>query len=223
MKKLLIGTSFLLGSFMAPSFAEEANDFYLSIGGGAAFPSDVNGDFTLSGTRFDAAYKTQDPFLYGIGLGKEFNDWRIEFNFSGAEIKSDKITLESGGVGASATFTPDLKMKTKNYMLYGYKDIKNDTKFTPYIGAGLGITAFKTDAQTITSGGTDVDLAGASKSVFSYGLKGGISYEISQNTILFSEISYLNAAKFKNTELGQTVNYDSNNWIGLTAGLRFNF
>ena len=53
MKRILIGTSFLLSSFIAPTFAEEKNNFYLSVGGGLAFSSDVEGDSTLDGTAYD--------------------------------------------------------------------------------------------------------------------------------------------------------------------------
>lgn len=63
MKKYLIGTSLLLCSFISPSFAEEAKNFYLSIGGGIAFPSDIEGDATLSGTKIDAKFPTDDPFF----------------------------------------------------------------------------------------------------------------------------------------------------------------
>ena len=136
-KKFLIGTSFLLSSFIAPSFAEEKNNFYLSVGGGLAFPSDVNGNFTLSGTNYDAGYKTKDPFLYGLGIGKEFNDWRVEFNFSGTQIKSNTLFAKTGGTGATASFTPDLKFNVINYMVYGYRNIRNESKFTPYLGQGL--------------------------------------------------------------------------------------
>ncbi len=223
MKKILIGTSILLSSFLAPTFAEEKNNFYLSVGGGIAFPTDVEGDFTLSGTNYDAGYETKDPFLYGLGIGKEFNDWRVEFNFSGAQIKSDTFFAKTGGAGVTASFTPDLKFNVKNYMVYGYRDIRNESKFTPYIGAGLGTTSYNSEAQTLTIAGTNVSVEKFGKSVFSFGLKGGVNYEISDETILFSEVSYLNGAKFKTNESGTTINYDSNSWVGLLAGVRFNF
>ena len=224
MKKLLSLTiPLIFGSLGSIATAEDSNNFYLSLGGGIAFPSDVEGDFTLSGTKYDSGYETKNPFLYGIGLGKEFKDWRIEFNFSGAQIKSNTFFAKTGGTGVTASFTPDLKFNVKNYMVYGYRDISNDSKFTPYIGAGLGTTSYNSPAQTLTVAGTSVSVEKFDKTVFSFGLKGGVNYEISDQTILFSEVSYLNGAKFKTNEAGTTINYDSNSWVGLLAGVRFNF
>ena len=53
MKKSLIATSLLLGSFAVPSFAGESNGYYLSIGGGFTNIQKVEGDTTISGTKYD--------------------------------------------------------------------------------------------------------------------------------------------------------------------------
>ena len=58
-----------------------------------------------------------------------------------------------------------------------------------------------------------------SKSLFTYGIKGGVGFKIADNTSLFSEATYLNYASFKNG----SYNYDKNNFLGITAGLKFNF
>ena len=104
-------------------------------------------------------------------------------------------------------------------MLYGYKDFSNETKFTPYVGIGLGTSNINIKEQLIQSGSFVAKLNSTSKSVFTYGLKGGVGYKIADNTSLFSEATYLNYASFK--DAGD--NYDSNNYFGITAGLRFNF
>ena len=119
MKKFLIGTSFLLSSFIAPSFAEEKNNFYLSVGGGVAFPSDVEGDTTVSGTQYDAVFPTDNTGLYSIGIGKEFNDFRVEFNYAAATVDTNSITLTTGGTGVTSSISPNLESDVKSYMVYG--------------------------------------------------------------------------------------------------------
>ena len=220
MKNYLFGASILLSSLVAPSFAEESKAFYLSIGGGLAFPSDIEGDATLSGTTIDAKFPTDDPFFYSLGIGKEFNDWRFEFNYSGTKISTNSITATSGGTGVTASITPDLEVDAKSYMIYGFKDIPNETNFTPYFGVGLGTSTLSTEATTYSVSGSDVTLSAASESVFTYGIKGGIGYEIADNTSLYSEASYLNYASFS-TDLSE--NYDSNSYFGISAGLKFTF
>ena len=72
MKKIFVGSTLLLGSFISPSFAEESKDFYLSVAGGLAVPSDVNGDITIGGVVYDASADVDNPAFYSLGIGKYF-------------------------------------------------------------------------------------------------------------------------------------------------------
>ena len=220
MKNYLISTSLLIGSFVAPAFAEEPKGFYLSLGGGLAFPSDIEGDFIDSGNQIGVKFSTDDPFIYSVALGKEFNDWRLEFNYSGTTLSSDSVTATIGGIGATGSISPDLELEVKSYMIYGYKDIPNESKFTPFFGLGLGTSSLSIEAKTYNVSGSNVSLGAASESVFTYGIKGGIGYEIAENTSLYSEATYVNYASFTSEA---NENYDSNNHFGITAGLRFTF
>ena len=224
MKKLLVGTSFLLGSFIAPTFAEEKNNFYLSVGGGMAFPSDSEADSTLGGTLYELKQEADNTGLFSVGIGKAFNDFRVEFNYSQATVETDSFTVTSGGVGVTASITPALESDVKSYMIFGYKDFPNETKFTPYAGVGLGIGSFSAKDQTATVAGTAYKFEGGDESVFSFALKGGASYEIAQNTSIYSEAIYQNFASYDVSEPGfETVNYDGTNYFGISAGLKFNF
>ena len=222
MKKYLLGTTLLLSSFIAPStFAEESKSFYLSVGGGIAFPSDIEADQTVGGTRTDVKFTTDDPFTYSFALGKEFNDWRLEFNYSALTLSSDSWTATQAGNGFTGTLSPDYEIEAKSYMIYGYKDINNsDSNLTPYFGIGLGTSNLHQEAQTVSVSGTNVTLPSADESVFSYAVKGGIGYQIADNTTLYSEATYINYASFTSDD---NVNYDGNNHFGITAGLRFSF
>ena len=145
---------------------------------------------------------------------------RLEFNYAGTKISTDSLTATVAGNGVTASIIPDLELDAKSYMIYGYKDIPNESKFTPYFGVGLGTSTLSTEATTVNVSGSDVTLSAASESVFSYGIKGGISYEVANNTSVYSEASYLNYASFS-TDLSE--NYDSNSYFGISAGLKFTF
>ena len=221
MKKYLLGT-ILLSSFIAPStFAEESKSFYLSVGGGIAFPSDIEADQTVGGTRTDVKFTTDDPFTYSFALGKEFNDWRLEFNYSASTLSGDSFSGTSGGTTVTGTITPDYEIEAKSYMIYGYKDMKNsDSNLTPYFGIGVGTSNLSQETQIVNVSGTNVTLPSTDESVFSYAVKGGIGYQIADNTSLYSEATYINYASFTSDD---NVNYDGNNHFGITAGLRFSF
>ena len=203
---------------------EESKDFYIKFGGGKGFSSDVTGDTTDSGTLYKGSFETKNPGAISIGLGREFNDYRIHFEYTASTIESDKVTAESEGVAVTASMTPNLKADTSSYMIYGLKEFNNDSKFTSYAGIGLGIGSFSLNAQTITLAGTDVSLKGSDEPVFSFALRGGTEYEMSENIFIYSEATYQNFAAFNSEEPGfATVNFDSNHLFAVTAGLKFNF
>ena len=81
MRKVLIGALLFLTSLASPAIAEESKSIYLSVGGGVSPPSDVEADSTISGTKYDANFTTDNTGVYSIGIGKEFNDKRLEFNY----------------------------------------------------------------------------------------------------------------------------------------------
>tara|TARA_Y100001968_G_scaffold297348_1_gene306217 strand:- start:133 stop:807 length:675 start_codon:yes stop_codon:yes gene_type:complete len=224
MKKYLVSTSLILSSIVAPSFAEESKDFYLKIGGGIFFPSDLKGSTDVSGTNYEGTFNTKNTGVLSVGFGKEFNDYGLQFEYSKAQFKTDKISVTSGGAGVTGSMTPDLKIDVKSYMIYGLKEFNNDSKFTPYAGIGLGLASLSAKDQTVTLAGTDVSIKGNEKSVFSYALRGGAEYEIADNTSIYSEATYQNFASYKVEKTGyNTVNYDSTHIFAITAGLKFNF
>ncbi len=224
MKKFLISTPFLFSSLVAPSFAEESKNFYLSIGGGFASVSDVEGDYTYGSTKYDATLPTDDIGVYTFALGKEFKDWRVEFNYGISSLNTESITVTSGGATLSATITPQLELDVKSYMLYGYKDFNKDEKFKPYIGLGLGYASLSAKDQVARVSGTRLSLKGAEESVFSYAIKGGTAYELSDKTSLFAEVVYQNLSSLSIESAGyNATNYDSTDFVALVSGLKFKF
>ena len=147
-----------------------------------------------------------------------------EFNYSKATIESDTFSVTSGGTGITASITPALESDVSSYMVFGYKDFPSDSKFTPYAGLGLGVGNFSAKNQTATVAGTAYQFEGGDETVFSFGLKGGVSYEIADNTSLFTEGLYQNFASYQVAEAGyETVNYDSNQFFAVSAGIKFSF
>ena len=105
-------------------------------------------------------------------------------------------------------------------MVYGLKDFPNDSKFTPYAGIGAGFASLDADDQIATIAGTAYSFTFEEESVFSYALKGGVSYEVTDNAALFTELGYQYLGSY---DSAGNVNYDSNNLVGLSAGIRFSF
>ena len=215
MKKYLLASTLLFGSFASPTFAEEPSGFYLSLGGGINFLGDIDSSVGV----IEGTYDTDNPLQYSLAIGKEFDDWRLEFNYAGATISSDSVTVTAGGNGVTAALSPDLEADVSSYMIYAYKDFPGDTKLTPYIGGGLGISTFEFPAQSVTAGGVTLQLQGTDEQLFTFGLKAGIDYEIVENTSLYSELGFVNLASFET----DGEEFDSINSFVVSAGLRFTF
>ena len=223
MNKLFIGTSLFLTSIIIPVRTEESKN-YLTIGGGISFPSDSKGDSSLGGTLYDFEYEVDNTAIFTIGLGREFDEFRLEFNYSKATVEADTFTVTSGGAGVVASVTPALESDVTSYMIYGLKDFPTDSKFTPYAGIGLGLGHFSAKDQTATVAGTAYQFEGGDETVFSYGLKGGVSYAMTDNASLFTEGLYQGFASYEISEPGfETVNYDGNQYFGISVGVKFSF
>lgn len=224
MNKYLLGITTLISTLLSPAIAEETKNIYLTVGGGLAFPNDTKGDTTLGGTKYDVVFPKDNTTLYSIGIGKEFNDFRLEFNYSAATVESDSITVKTGGSGVTASVTPNLEADVNSFMIYGLKDFAEINQWKPYAGIGLGYATLSAKDQTATVSGSAYSLKGSEESVFSFALKLGANYEIKKNTSLYTEATYQNFSSYNVSEPGyETVNYDPINFFGIIAGLKFNF
>ena len=222
MKKYLLGTSLLLSSIATvPVMADD--DFYLSIGYGITYPNDVESDYVIgnTSTTYEITEETDNPGMLSVGFGKSFdNDFRVEFNFSKATATADSFTVTSAGSGVAESISDYLEYDITNYMVYGLKDFSNESKFTPYAGVGIGFASIDANDATATIAGTAYSFTFEEESVFSFAFKGGVGYKITDQTTLFTELGYTNLASFRSKG---GVNYDSNELIGLTAGVKFSF
>ena len=193
---------------------------YLSVFGGYTKPS--NNEFrTNTGTvRSDF----DDGFGFGAAFGGRLGQvganhrWRVEGELSYRSNNVKSLSLN----GTSAT-GPTGKMKSTSLMLNGYIDFNEASDFTPYLGAGLGLS--KVDADNFGSSTTPTILNDGD-TVFAYQAIAGIGWDISSRTELFLEYRY-----FATEDVGvrttpaagavsTNLSYDTNN---VFLGVRFGF
>ena len=216
MRKIFVVSTLLLSSLTSPIFAEESKSFYLSIGGGINSINELEGN--LDGTGV-VSLGTDSPFQYKLAIGKEFDDWRLEFNYSATTVSRDSITVTAPGTNpVTSNINPDIEEDIKSYMLFGYKDFPRDNKFSTYLGAGLGFSTVEMAEANPIVGGANVPTPAIDEELFTFGLKGGVEYEVSDNTSLYAEVGYLNYAEFS-TAAANNNNNDVNAAGGEGAGL----
>ena len=100
-----------------------------------------------------------------------------------------------------------------------YRDFSTEKKFSPYVGVGIGNAHIEMKDYTTTVAGTDVVVKDDGRSVFAWDIKGGVNYEVSDSSTLYSELSYQQTDEFDE----DGINYDAIKVVNLMAGLRFKF
>lgn len=139
MKKLLMTASAIavVAAFAMPAHAE-CDGWYAALRGGMA-THDVDGD--ASDPNFGSAIKLDDDLLMISGaLGYRYQHWRGEFEY----VWRDYVE------GSDDFYTE--KFKTYSYMLNAYYDFLPYNWWTPYVGAGIGLTQLKYSAFDSASG-----------------------------------------------------------------------
>ena len=227
MKKTFI-TAIALTALAFPSIASADEDrYYVTVGAGNNSTADVEGDTTISSTLYDLRSNMDDSFVYQLGVVKHFSDqWRIEAAFAKAKPTMIDITASTGGVGATATISPNPEYDVKSYMVNIYRDfpglgkeLDNGTKFYPYIGAGLGQSNVKMQTYTTTVAGTDVAITDDGRDLFTWNLKGGLNYKMNDTSDLYAEATYTKLESF--AEDG--INNDAVGAVNIIGGLRYKF
>jgi opacity protein-like surface antigen len=173
--------------------AKVANRPYVSVQGGMAFlkNSDVSGKKTGE-VGFD------DEYAFGVAVGKRFGKVRAEGEIGYQENDVDKP--KSGD------------MKAYTFLVNGYYDFLNRTKFTPYLTAGIGVA--KVDAKINKFAHVDdIGLA--------YQVGVGVAYCINKHLTVDLKYRYLAVSDLDGYRItSMNPEFATNN---VFLGLRYNF
>jgi opacity protein-like surface antigen len=178
---------------------------------GASYRIDNANRNTVSAGAFDSS-RFAKPFSFGGGIGYQFTDiWRADLtgdfstsDFSGMARSGQPCAAAPAGTSCSYDTRGD--MRANGILANGYVDLATVKGFTPYLGAGLGVTNVRwsnmrsqpgcVNGASACSGTAPAqqDLDGASSWRFTYALMAGVSYEIADHIKLdlgyrFSDIA----------------------------------
>ena len=151
---------------------------------------------TTSNESFDSA-RFSKPFSYGVGMGYQFNnflrtDLTTDF-FNGTLSGDSNVGTRCNSVepvGTSCGFGHSADYNAINVMANGYVDLGTYAGFTPYVGAGAGVTyqrwgdmtfnPYCVDGTGTCSGTTYAkeSLAGEDSWRFTYALMAGASVDL---------------------------------------------
>ncbi len=210
-----------------------AQGWYLTIGAGAQTPSDqtVNSNGTLVSPFFT-------PLLYNfgnnnstkldlgggfsgdVGVGYDFGALRAEltYGYSRASLNAVGAANPIGfGAFGIVPFTNNVSgIINKNDVLASlYYDIETNSRWTPYIGGGIGYTNLSTPSFSLNGFPTN----SVNKGLFGWQAKVGVSYAMSYNSDVYIEGVYQGAGGYSS----ENLTFDAFNSFGGKIGFRYRF
>ena len=160
------------------------NNFYVSSGlgllGDSFFTDACNGncESTFSDTPINGSWSGE------LGVGYYFTDnFRGEISYSTSVLRDN--TTYSGGGHMGLDWVDN-----HSIFISSYFDFSNKSKFTPYLGIGIGPSLIDTD-QVFAHANKNTDIT------FGYQGKFGISYDVFDTSDLFLEGVYQATKSFK--------------------------
>ena len=148
-----------------------------------------------------------DPFLLGLGVGYQFNNW-LRVDITGEYRNSINYRASSTyqwGTPANSTCEPTSgiwcgdayigQVKTGLFLANGYVDVGTWGGFTPYVGGGVGLAAYQVSGLKDTSlyPGNAFGFANNNNGTnFAWALMAGLSYRFSTSLLLDVGYRYVN-------------------------------
>jgi len=195
-------TSFFLLLLLALTVLFAANaaaESYVSgsIGLASVSDADIRGSEDSGEIEFDSGFAATGA--YGQTLGQA---GRLELELGYRNNDIDKVILDGVGTGSDT----DGDVATISLMANAFYGLNNDSRFTPFIGAGIGIANIEADLET----GSEED-----DTVFAYQVAAGASMAVTEN--LDIDLQYRYFATEDPEFDGLEAEYDSHNLMfGLT-------
>lgn len=192
---------------------------YLSLFG--AYTDLKDTDFQVApgtiSTEFDEGWGFGAAFGTRLGQVGEKNRWRLEGEFSLRSNDVEAHKLNGGAALAGSTG----EMKSSAFMVNALIDFNEAAKFTPYIGAGVGLAKVDASGFGVSAIPTVLD---DDSTVFAYQAILGAGWEVSERAELFLEYRYFATDDVSVTTSGSTgmvntdLSYETNNVL---FGARF--
>lgn len=175
---------------------------------GASFVEDISGSSPYN-SSFNNKFNSGQ--VYGGAAGYRWHNIRLEGEFVFQENDYDKIQNSSGTyVNAKGSIS------NQSLLLNGYYDFLNESRFTPFVGAGLG--ASKVEINDLLATGWSKPL-NRDDTVLGYQLSAGVAAALSESYQLVVYYRYL-ATEDPHFDSDVDYEFSSHN---IMLGLRVDF
>jgi outer membrane protein OmpA-like peptidoglycan-associated protein len=202
---VLLGSALVLALPLAAH--AETQGFYIGGAGGADFAVDANASTGAGHNRVHYDTGPTGSLSVGYGFGAYgLGAFRAELEgaYRSNDVSGTTGAFDSTGGGHARTWSA---------LVNGFYDINTGTRFTPYIGAGIGAANVHASLGGVYSG-SDTTLA--------YQGVGGVAYALTPNLSLTADYRYVATTDASFNSGGARWNVENANHV-VTAGLRWTF
>ena len=199
-----------IGSFEAPS----DQGFYRTHAVDLSSPQ--NWDAQIQQVELDI--NPSDAFGGQFAVGRSRNKWRVEASYSLSFSSWESVKATTSGSEMEAKIKGGMNVQT--FLISSFYDFKNKSKFTPYLGGGLGLSQINSPEVTVVLDGSSETTAINSLAP-SGKLIAGTSYELTQTKDIFIEGGLLQI--FPLTPFNNEVSIDPLRYAGVQIGMRWKF
>jgi opacity protein-like surface antigen len=214
MKTNIFAVMLVLVMALAP--AAKAEDWYFDFFAGYNDADDTAFNI-VDGSVIDTGLDS--GMVYGLALGYSLGSARVEGELSMREADVSSHSLNGG----APLDGPTGEVSSTSLFANIYYDFDNDSRVTPYIGAGLGFSAVDFEGFGVSA---IPDVLNDDDSVFSYQAILGMSSEINDQWAFRTDIRYLSAGDpgFVTSEATGAVSTDADySTFNFTLGFRYSF
>ncbi len=188
----------------------QAEGWYVFAGFGASFTEDING--SVEGVPLREGYGT--GFMVFGGSGYRTGPYRLEGELTYAQHAIDTVSL--GGTEGPTGGDRSTLAGLANF----YVDFETATRWTPYVGAGIGVASV---ALNDVSPSSSVRLDD-SDTVFAFQLKAGLAYTLRPSTQFSIGYRFLSADDSKLRDAsGMEVSIEGPQLHTVETGLLYRF
>ena len=194
---------------------ESVNGWYLTVGAGAVWPGNMNYWANQAPLRATSqprgTLELNGGFSVDGGIGYDFGAIRTELTYGYSAPSVDSVVAHD----LSRSFSAGGKINKNDIMLSAYWDVLPFSRFTPYIGGGIGYTNLSTPSFNVGNYYTGSN----NKGLFGWQAKAGISYALAYNWDVYGEATFSGTG---NPHF-ESVNFSSYKDIGAKLGFRYRF
>jgi len=194
---------------------ESVNGWYLTVGAGAVWPGNQNywaNTAPLSArSQPRGTLELNGGFSIDGGIGYDFGAIRTELTYGYSAPSVNNAVSHD----LSRTFSAGGKINKNDIMASVYWDVLPFSRFTPYIGGGIGYSNLSTPSFNVGSYYSGSN----NKGLFGWQAKAGISYAMAYNWDVYAEATFSGTGNphFEN------VNFSSYKDVGAKLGFRYRF